>query len=171
MNKYIYVTDNTGDLRDATRDTGPWANSLPLLVSSVGDMAAQILDRLGGERIQHLLIAGDGRPGYQSVGALGRDDTMGMRSLQRNRDGAGLLGPAAHHLRRLIGHFAPGARVTLGGTRVGQDTILLQLISLALAGVVVQAGIANYNTLAPGISVRVRECTSQSSQERTANWL
>jgi hypothetical protein len=69
MTRYVYITDNTGDLRDATRDTGLWVGSLALAVSSLGDMAAQLLDRLGGDRIQHLLIAGYGRSGYQNVGA------------------------------------------------------------------------------------------------------
>ena len=167
MNKFFYITDNTGTIRSRSQF---WMGSINLLVYDVKDMVTQVLNNLGPEdRIRHLLIAGYGRPGFQSVGSGINNDNSGGRSIQIGGDGH-ILAPADRHLARLNRKFISGGYLTLGGESVGQDPRLLQQLSMMLSGINVQAGTRNFVTLQPGDQAQVARCSFNSIFQGTAIW-
>jgi len=74
-------------------------------VNSVADMVEKVLNITKNEKYKsHLILAGDGRANYQSVGAAANADQTGERSLQLNGNGD-LLGNAAIWFPKLAGRI------------------------------------------------------------------
>ena len=167
MNKFFYITDNSGTIRTRSQ---LWMGSINLLAYDVKDMVTQVLNNLGpDDRIQHLLITGYGRPGFQSVGSGIHNDNSGGRIIQLGGNGH-ILAPADQYLSQLNRKFITGGYLTLGGEGVGQDPRLLQQLSMLLSGIYVQAGIRNFVSLHPGDQAQVVRCSFNNIFQGTAIW-
>ncbi|MEI7896456.1 MAG: hypothetical protein WCJ26_05435 [bacterium] len=167
MNKYFYITDNSGLIRSRSNS---WPGSINLTVMSVRDMVTQVLENLGpGDRIAHMLITGAGNAGFQSLGPGSAHDHSGERSLQVGNDGR-ILSPADQYISGLNRKFVSGGFLTLGGEGVGRDPRLLQQMSMLLSGINVQAGVRNMIPLQPGDQVEVVRCSNISIFRGTAIW-
>jgi hypothetical protein len=164
-------------VEDTPHDNGfDWLNAFfrpgNLNVTSVNDMVTKVLAQSGGRPIRSLYIIGHAAPGDQSVGAGQAVDSTGTKTLVIDPSTGQLAGNAEAELARLVGHFAPGAVVTLGGCEVAKGSAgqaLLQRVSTVLGGIPVDGG-DRLQRLTPGMEGNVIRCEGQTCRVYSKAW-
>lgn len=130
----IYIVDNS------KRDIVMWVDSAltanDVGVKNVVDMADYVTRKCsGGDKIRELRIIGHGNTNGQFFGSNWIDGSTVVAH--------------APNLRRIAPFFSPSGFVTLGGCKVGQNSILLGKLSMYF-GVPVRAWTASQNPAIPG---------------------